>query len=236
MSDYATLQQLKEEINLSDSSGTWTNTLNRLLNAAERVINRTCNRPDGFMADSSASARYYSGSGGPIQWIDECAAISSVAVKDSSSDDEDSYTTWTLGTVGTMTDADCFPASGDLEDPDFYRTPYTFLLIGANGSYSHFTSGSFTSQGGFRPTTTVARGVATVKVTAQWGFALTVPDDIKEACIMQSARWFQRLKSSMADTVAGPEFGQLIFRKVLDPDIEAILINGRYVRPAIGRR
>lgn len=233
---YATVAQLKADINLRDDEGKWTNTLDRCLDAAERVINRTCNRPDGFVADSSASARYYSGSGGPIQWIDECAAISSVAVKDSPSDDEDSYTAWTLGTVGTTTDADCFPASGSPEDPDFYRTPYTLLIIGANGSYSHFTSGSFTSRGGFRPTTTVARGVATVEVTARWGFATTVPDDIKEACIMQSARWFQRLKSSMADTVVSAEFGQLMFRKVLDPDIELILVQGRYVKPAIGRR
>lgn len=152
----ATVSELKQDINLIDTDGKWTATLQRLLDAAERLILRTCNRPEGFVASASA-ARYYCGSGKPIQWIDEAAAITAVAVKDSPSDDEDSYTTWTLGAVGTTTDADCFPASGSPDDPDFYRTPYTFLVIGANGAYSNFTSGSFTSRAGFRPTE-VSRG------------------------------------------------------------------------------
>jgi hypothetical protein len=235
MSDYASVSELKADINLRDAGEAWTATLQRALNAAERVINRTCNRPEGFVADSSASARYYCGSGGPIQWIDECAAVSSVAVKDSPSDDEDSYASWTLGTVGTTTDADCFPATGSPDDPDFHATPYTFLVIGANGSYSHFTSGKFTSRGGFPPAA-VSRGTATVKVMAQWGYALTVPDDIKEAAIMQAARWFQQLKSGKADTLASSEFGMLLYRQKLDPDVEQILVGGRYIKPAIGRR
>jgi hypothetical protein len=76
----------------------------------------------------------------------------------------------------------------------------------------------------------------TVEITARWGYALTVPDAIQQATIMQAARWYQRLKASMADTVAGPEFGKLMFRKSLDPEIQFLLVAGRYVKPTTGRR
>lgn len=232
MASYASVAQLRTEMNLSSTSDDAT--LQRLLDAATRTINRFCNRPRGFDADATATARYYSGSGGPYQNIDECVEVEAVAVKDSPSDDEDSYTSWTVGTVGTTTDADMFPASGDPEQPDYTDTPYDLLIVGANGAYGAFTSGSFTSRRGFRPSTTIRRGVPTVEVTARWGFSDDTPDDILEACIMQAARWYKRLQSAMADATASADFGQLLFRKVLDPDIELILLAGRYVRPPVG--
>lgn len=232
MTSYASVSQLRAEMNLSSTSDDAT--LQRLLDAATRTINRFCNRPRGFDADAAASARYYSGSGGPYQNIDECVEVTEVAVKDSPSDDEDSYTSWTVGTVGTTTDADVFPASGDPEQPDYSDTPYDLLVVGANGSYSSFTSGSFTSRRGFRPSSDVRRGVPTVEVTARWGFSDDTPADILEACIMQSARWYKRLQSAMADATASADFGQLLFRQSLDPDIKLILEGGRYVRPAVG--
>lgn len=231
---YATASELRGQI---DKTSTADDTvLENILRAATRTIDRFCNRPGGFMAAAAASTRYYVGSGGTIQWMDECAAISSVAVKDSPSDDEDSYTSWTLGTVGSTTEADCFPATGDPEMPDYVSTPYTFLVIGANGDYSVFTSGSYTTRGGFRRYGSQTRGMPTVQVSARWGYALTVPHDIREATIMQSARWYKRLQSAMADTAASTEFGTLLYRQSLDPDIKLILESGRYVRPAVGRR
>jgi hypothetical protein len=231
---YATVEELRADIDMTNTD--FDLTLARVLDAAKRAIDRFCNRPDGFMTNATASARYYVGSGDTIQWIDECAAISSVAVKVGSGDDEDSYTDWTLGTVGTTTSADVFPATGDPEVPDYVSTPYTFLVIGANGARSVFTSGSFTTRSGFKSAGNRTRGLPTVKVTAYWGFATSVPADIKEACIMQSARWFKRLQSAMADTAASSDFGQLLYRQSLDPDIKLILESGRYVRPPVGRR
>lgn len=231
---YATVEEFRAEIDKTSTTDDLT--IARLLDAATRTIDRFCNRPDGFMADVTASARYFVGSGDTIQWINECASVSALAVKDSPSDDEGDYTTWTLGTVGTTTDADVFPASGDPEVPDYNSTPYTFLVIGSNGAYSLFPSGSFTTRGGFKPAGSRTRGVPTVEVEARWGFALTVPHDIREAAIMQSARWFKRLQSAMADTAASSELGTLLYRQSLDPDIALILRSGRYIRPAVGRR
>lgn len=230
---YATVKEFRSEVQVT--STTTDLFIGAVLDAAKEVIDRVCNRPDGFVAVSTATARYYSGSGDPYQFIHECAAISAVAVKDSPSDDETDYTAWTLGTVGTTDDADVFAATGSPKWPEFNRTPYTLLILGSNGAYSSFTSGSFTSRGGFRPTSLVQRGVPTVKVTARWGYALVCPYQITQACLMQAARWYQRLKASMADTIAGPEFGAMMFRKVLDPDIELLLVQSRFVRPSLGK-
>lgn len=231
---YATASELRGQI---DQTSTADDTvLEAILRAATRTIDRFCNRPDGFLADVAASARYYVGSGNTIQRIDECAIVSAVAVKDSASDDEGDYTAWTVGMVGSTTGADVFPASGDPEAPDYNSTPYVFMVIGANGDYSIFTDGTFTTRGGFKPSGSRTRGTPTVQVTARWGYAITVPDDIKQACIMQATRWYKRLQSSMGDSIASTEFGQLLYRQSLDPDIRLILEAGRYVRPAVGRR
>lgn len=219
---YCTPAELRTQIDKTTSTGPGTDAaLQVIIDAVCASIDNFCNRPDGFVAPAAASVRYYPGSGKAHQWIDECAAISAVAVKDSSTDEENEYVAWTIGTVGTTLDADVFPATGDPKDPSFNRLPYTFLLTGANGDYSYFPTG--------------ANGYPTVKVTARWGYALTVPAAIKQAAIALSARWFSQGKSAWADTLANPELGQLIYRKE-NADIRFMLEGGRYVRPAIGVR
>jgi len=213
--DYATVGEVKAEAEITDSDHD--TILGRLLDAAASTIDRFCRRPDGFVAVSTATARYYAGSGGPVQWIDECTSVSAVAVKDSATDDEDDYTTWTPGTIGTTTGADVFAATGDPRRPDYNRTPYKFLIVGPNGDYSHFT-----------------KGFSTVKVTAKWGYATTVPDDIKEATIMQAVRWYKRLQSGMSDAVGSPDLGQIMYRQKIDPDVALILSAGGHRRQTVG--
>jgi hypothetical protein len=232
---YATAIELMAEIGQENADD---DTLDRLLSAAERKINNTCLRPDGFLADTEASARYYKGSGTPVQRVHEFTELSAVAVKGSSSDDEDDYTSWTVGIIGTTTEADVFPARGDAEYPDFTLPsvcgyPFDLLVIGSNGDYNQFTDGSRVSSRGWRSDDRIKRGLPTVEVTAYWGFAATVPPDIKEATIMQAARWYKRLRSGMADSLASTDLGQLLYTLKLDPDIASILLDGRYVRPAL---
>ena len=231
---YATAAEMRDVIELASTDKDAI--LDRLLSAASRAIDGYCNRPDGFLAIATATARYFPGSGKGYQWIDECVAVSAVAVKDSASDDEDDYTAWTLGTIGTTTGADVFLATGDPEYPEFTRTPYTLLVIGANADYSIFPSGNFRTRGGFRPSSDSVRGLPAVKVTARWGYAATVPANVKEACILQSARWWKRGQSAWADTIANVDFGVLMYRKSLDPDLQAMLMEARLVRPALAWR
>ncbi|UCC74285.1 MAG: hypothetical protein JSV86_06940, partial [Gemmatimonadota bacterium] len=149
--------------------------------------------------------------------------------------DGTSGVTFASGTTVKST-GDWIAFTGDPESPDFNSLPYTGIMIDPDGTYSYFTSGSYTGRGGFRPTSTVTRGTPTVRVKAKWGYASSVPYDVKEAALMQSARWFKRLQSSMADTLASGELGTLLYRQALDPDIRRLLIDGRYVRPPMGRR
>lgn len=224
MASYAITSELRSYINKADTGDDAI--LTELLTAAERNINQTCNRADGFVALTTATARRYAGSGKPYQWIDECIEISTVEVKDSATDT--SYDTWTS--------ADYIAFSGNPEDPNFNALPYTGLMVDPTGDESVFSSGKYTTRGGFRPLTSVNRGVPTVRITAKWGYAETVPGDIKAACIMQASRWYKRLEGSMSDAVASGELGMLLYQKSLDPAIKRILVDGRYVKPSIGGR
>lgn len=224
---YASVGELKYQIDKTGVTGTGDPVnLQLLLDASTDAISSYTNHPDGFVAVSTATARTYNGEGGPYQWIDECISITLVEVKDSPTDS--TYQSWAV--------TDWVAFSGDPDSPDFNRLPYTAIMVTPNGTYSHFTSGRFTTRRGFMPDSTVTRGTPTVRVTAKWGYAHVVPSRVKEACLIQAARWFKRGESSWADAMAPSNFGTLMFTKTLDPDVEALLRLGRLVRQAVGRR
>ena len=208
---WASVSELPSQINkqstLSDTD------LGLLLTAAENTINRFCNRPDGFLADSVASARLYSGSGKDYLTIDETPEITAVGAKESIGDA--TFTAWAI--------TDWLAYSGSRRFPNFNATPYTGLMVNPNGDYSRFFSGNVS-------------GFPMVQITAKWGAYVTIPTELKEASIMQATRWFKRLEGAMSDALASGELGQLLYRQSLDPDIKMILVSGRYVRPAVGRR
>lgn len=195
---------------------------------ASEWIDRFCNRPDGFKADGQADARVFVGKGTSVLYIDECAAVETLEVKRDASDD--SFVLWETG--------DFYAASGDPRRPDFNRTPYHFLIVNPYGNYSIFPSGQ--SRGSFRnarrPGEHATIGVPTVRVTANWGYALDTPPVIKQACITQTVRWFKRGEGAWGDSIGSVDTGEPQFRKVLDPEIESMLVRGRYKRRAMGGR
>jgi len=229
---YATVAELKSRIERTRATDDII--LLAILTAASRSIDNACNRrKDGFVAAVS-STREFVGSGQAVQWIDECASVSAVAVKDSRGDT--TYTAW----AGT----DWRLFGGDPRRPEFNVGPFNKLMVEWNGDYSSFTSGHATGPGNdeyflsasrrpglYNPRT--AYGVPTVQVTSFWGYALTCPPEIREAAAMQAARWYKRYQSAMTDTLASEEVGTLIYSKSLDPDIKRILVDGRYIRRAV---
>lgn len=229
MTNYCTAAEVRS---VTNKSGTDHDDLlnDIIIPATSLAIDAFCNRPEGFfVADASATARTYVGSGGTVQWIDPCVEISQVAVKDSPSDT--SYSAWAA--------ADWIAARGDPEKPDFNSTPYNLIVVSAVGDYDTFTSGRFSSRRGFRPLdeTPSDRGVPTVQVTAKWGYATSVPAQIKLAAVAQSSRWYKRGLSAWQDETATTPFGSLRFKtQILDPDIQFMLRDGRFVMPAVGRR
>ncbi len=225
MADYCTLAEVKGQIK---KSGTDMDTVisDVLIPGVSRAIDRFCNRSDEFVALAAATARLYAGDGSTVQWIDENTGVTLVEVKDSPSDTD--FDAWAA--------ADWIAATGDPERADFNRTPITFLIVSAVGDFATFTSGSFTGRRGFRRQA-MRRGVPTVRVTAKWGYATVVPSSIKEAAIAQVSRWLKRGQSSWADILATTPLGNLRFQtNRLDPDIQFMLIDGRWVKPAVGRR
>ena len=218
---YATVIELRAEMDKISTASDLT--LARLLDSAAESINNACNRPDGFVSTPVDSARIYAGSGKPFQRIDECTSITTVAVKDSSTDDD--YTDWDS--------TDWIAFRGDPRFPDFNRTPYTGIMVDPTGDESIFTSGAYTTKAGFRPLTDVFRGVPTVQITGKWGYATTVPADIKEICIEQAARWYKHLEAAGSGLTADSELGQLNTGK-LDADLISRLRTRRYIKATVG--
>lgn len=219
---YATVASLKlkinKQLNVDDQ------VLQGALDHASTLIDQVCHRdPGGFQAIPQPSARLYSGNGTGVQRINECVEVTLVEVKDSPSDN--TYTAWES--------TDWIAATGDPRFPDFNTTPYLFLLALPTGTYDIFTSGRWVHRMGFRPIHPIRTkfGTPTVRVTARWGYADSVPGEIAEAVVIQASRWFKRGQSSYSDTMSTSDFGQLFYQRTLDPDIALILDKGRYISP-----
>ncbi|MCK6581196.1 MAG: hypothetical protein L6Q98_24155 [Anaerolineae bacterium] len=215
MTDYTTVQRLRAAMG-SEVSGTTDDVLARLITAVSRLIDRACNRPDGFVAADAPSAREYAGTGEAVLSIDECLSVSLVEAKDDPA--EAAYTAWT---------ADDWRAfSGDALAPDFTRTPYTALMTLPGGDHPVFPSGMRAGRSGSR-----TLSAPTVRVTARWGYGEIAPPEIETTCIIQAARWYKRGLTAFQDRAGGGELGALTYRRGLDPEAWAILEGGRYVRP-----
>lgn len=227
MTNYATVSELRTMIEKTGATGAAADTpLNLILEGVSRGIDQYFNRPDGFVAITDATARIYAGTGLPYIFIDDCISVSSVAVKDGATDS--TYTSWAT--------TDWIAFSGDPKDPNFNMLPYTGLLVDPTGDYATFTSGLFTTRGGFRPTSGVGRSVPTVRVTARWGYAAAAPPSIKELTLILAARLYKKGLSSHVDVVSSDQFGQMVFRELSSTEVKLLLDGSRYFKPVVGRR
>lgn len=109
---------------------------------------------------------------------------------------------------------DWLPFAGDALEPVYDDPPYAGILL---------VSGSFPS----------ADRLPQIRITARWGYSLTVPAVIKMATIAQAGRWFKRAETAWSDTTADENTGEKSYRQAVDPDIKQMLFNGRLVRPTI---
>lgn len=222
MARYATTTELRDEIDLDAADATTISILEAVLDAASQSIDNFCNRPDGFVALEIETSRLYTGTANKVLRIDECVDVLEVASRANATVDE--WTAWTSPTLpleGYIPDGDWIPFTGRAARPDFNALPYTSLMVDPNGDHTSFP------QDGALPT---------IQVTAKWGYSVDVPYVVKQACIMQSARWFKRLEGAMADSLASGDVGRLLYRKAIDPAIEMLLDKGRLILPAIGGR
>lgn len=202
--------------------------ITRVITAISRLIDKTTNRPDGFVAPGTASIRYYAGRGESYLRIDETPEITGVAVKAASSDT--AYTSW---------DADDWIAfSGDPLSPDYNHTPYTSIMA-AWGTGLLFTAGWLDEEaswsgnrGSLSRTRRKVTAPPTVKVTAKWGYSLTVPPQIEEVCVIESARLVKQAESNYADSMLNETLGRMIMVAQLHPTSVKML--ERFKRVSVG--
>jgi hypothetical protein len=89
-------------------------------------------------------------------------------------------------------------------DPDG-GPPYTAIYPTINGSYLFPTH---------------RRGI---QIAGSWGYAATVPEAVREACLLQAARLFKRMDAPFG--IAGSsDLGQLQAISAIDPDVKQLVM------------
>jgi hypothetical protein len=169
--------------------------------------------------------RTFVGSGMAYQLIDPCISVTTLEIKEQPTD-----TAWTTVTAGTY-----LPFRGEPRFPNFNKTPYTALVLIGTGR-TVFPSGRNHSGVPSNLTLTInvlEYGLPTVRVTGRFGYASAIPPQVKLAVLTQASRWVKRGTSAWADTIASGDVGQLQYRKVLDPDVKAMLHHARLVKPSL---
>jgi hypothetical protein len=201
MADYCTLTEIKAEIPESgySSSTDYDASISALITVASRMIDRELGRWDNFFYPTTDTVtRYYDGSGGEVQRIDEAVSISTVSMS-------------LQGLVGS-TDYT------DLDATDYFTRPYNTIanakpithleMDGLNGDYGTWYS--------FKKS---------VKVAGIFGYSASPPPPITQAAKIQTVRWLMRSKSGYQDVGANVEIGGIVIKGQLDldPDIKSLL-------------
>ena len=68
-----------------------------------------------------------------------------------------------------------------------------------------------------------------IAVTGVWGAAATVPEPVREACIVLAAWMFKRYQAGLQDVTASPEIGQVIYAESVPKQVKALLAPYRRV-------
>ena len=201
MADYCTFLEIKQSMpdsTLATMAGTEHATaFSAMITSASRLIDREVGRwANYFYPSTDGETRYFDGSGSHVQEIDECLSITTLAVSESGEICSTGYTTWV--------------------DTEYYVVPYNYAALGQpfyklrldrlKGTKSVFYG--------------YTKGIA---ITGIFGYSLTPPEDIKQACKIQVMRWYMRAKQAWQDAGASVELGQMIYVQQLDPDVKNIL-------------
>lgn len=169
-----------------------------MVTTASRLIDAEFGRwPGFFYPTTDAVTWYFDGSGDIEQEIGEWVSITSVSVSEQGETASTGYTAWTSDDYYVWP----YNQSGQVK-------PITKLIIDHNGDKAAWYE--------YRKA---------VKVVGVAGYSAAVPDVIKQACKMQSVRWFMRAKQAYQDTGASVEIGGITLKgqTQLDPDVKALL-------------
>ena len=200
---YASLADLKAELNIGGADTSYDTKLEIALNAASRQIDGHCGR--FFYQDSALSVRTYHADDWEECNTDDISTTTGLIVKTDDNDDGTFETTLTINTNFIL-----LPTNAAVSYP---VQPYTCIRLVDTGISAFPMSYS---------------GRPGVQVTAKFGWP-TVPDDVEKACLVQATQLF---KASDA-VFGGLSFeaGILRVRDTLNP-MAAMLLE-RYCKPRV---
>lgn len=188
---YATLTETKTHLGITDSTDD--TPLEDAIETASRQIDKHTGRR--FWKDSSGVARTFSASWSDCLYIPDLVSVTSVKTDDN--DDRTYETTW------ASTDYDLEPTDGIMDGITGW--PYTRIRARTD---SVSLSRTF-------PTTRLG-----VEITGVWGWN-AVPDDIKTACLLLTARLFRRKDAPFGQS-GSPDIG-VVTLPSQDPDVKRLL-------------
>jgi len=147
-----------------------------------------------YLAGTSTSARYFTGSGQEWQFIDPFVDVDAVEVEET----DGTYTSWTA-------------------DTDYYTWPWDASSRSEPIQALQTVRKSGSSKSVF------TAGPKRVRVTGVPGVSAAVPAAVRRAARIQVARWYKRAQQGWQDAGASMELGQLMYAQELDPDVKTVL-------------
>jgi len=171
-----------------------------LVTRASRMIDTYADVEPGFFYVSADTTRWFAGTGGASLWVGRIAAaptnvsMALTGVVDNAAGTGGTYTAL------TTSDYLLWPANAVLTSD-----PYQRLDI-AGSTYTAWVAGE-----------------KTVKIVGKFGWASSLPDEIKQAAVIEVSKQLQRGRQGFQDTGAIVELGQMTYTQPLDPFTVAAL-------------
>jgi len=194
---YATLAQIKanDRLNISTSDTNSDTTLEGIITAISRSIDRECSRY--FYKSTAHEVRYFTAKDQERLFVGDVVSVTNLYT-DTLSGDRTYPTTW------AATDYDLFPYSAaTISEPE----PYRWIDVTPTGSN--------------RFPVRLAKGV---KLDAVFGWS-SVPTAITEACLLWSERWFKRYKTPLGISSMTALGEMQVKAPPPDPDVMDLLQN-----------
>lgn len=201
---YATLAELREH--MGDTNTVLVAAVaERAINAASRAIDKFCGR--WFWQSAGTSTRVYRPDDPYTAWVDDISTTTGLVIKTDTSGDGTWATTWDTG------DYQLEPLNQDVGHASDTVEPYAWWRIEAIDDKAF----------------PLSDGAVSLQVTARFGWS-GIPDDVREACLLKSARLYKRRDSAMG--VAG--FGDMGVVRITARDSDIAMLLGPYRKDLIG--
>lgn len=197
--EYVDKNDVKNRIGLSGTSQD--SNIDNAINAASRQIDAICGRY--FYKETAVAVKYYTPTNDFFLFTDDISTTTGLIVQLDTTDDGTYDKTLTLDTDFALKPFN--PQINRITDGTTYYWPYTEIEILATRSSERFDR-------------LIQRNV---KVTASFGWS-SIPDAIKEACIIQATRLWKR-KDTPFNVFGNEQTGQQELFSKMDPDAKELI-------------